>query len=45
MAIYTEPEITVGHRTISDHFWHMSDQKSIILLDNLHMYCVKITYV
>ena len=24
-----EPEITVGHWTISDHFWQLSDQKSI----------------
>ena len=25
----SEPEITVGHWIISDHFWHLSDQKSV----------------
>ena len=27
--LLAEPKITVGHRTISDHFWQLSDQKSI----------------
>ena len=27
--ISSEPEITVRHRTFSEHLWHLSEQKSI----------------
>ena len=26
---HTEPEITIRHLTISNHFWQLSEQKSI----------------